>query len=213
MSNEEGKTYRAGRGDSVTSIAEAHGFFWQTIWDHAENSELKAKRKTPNVIAEDDKVFIPPLTEREESRATEACHTFKRKGVPAVLRLQLLELDEPRANEDYILEIDGKLITGTTDGEGVIEQPISPKARGGKLTLTKSGDTWPIRIGHLDPIDTPTGVQQRLNNLGFDCGDEDGEVSKPECVKALKAFQSKNGLKVTGESDTPTQAKLDELHQ
>lgn len=213
MPENEGFIHTASSGESVTSIAESYGFFWQTVWDHDKNAELKQKRKTPNVIAPGDEVFIPPKQKKEESRATEAKHTFKRKGVPAMLRIQLLELDEPRANEPYILEIDGQLISGETDGDGIIEQPISPKARGGILKLPNSGEEWPIRIGHLDPVDTPQGVQQRLNNLGFDAGDETGDLTASATVEALKRFQAKHGLEATGELTSETTAKLEEIHQ
>src|SRR5262245_7656233 len=113
----------ASSGDSVTSIAEPNGFRWQTVWAHPDHSERKSKRKDPNIIAPGDEVFIPDLTARHESRATESTHKFKRKGVPAMLKLRLTDVGgKPRKNEDYTLVIDGKIFTGKTDGDGKIEK-------------------------------------------------------------------------------------------
>lgn len=202
----------ASQGDSIPSIATDNGFFWETIWNHPENAQLKAKRKNPNQLMPGDEVFVPELRIKSVSKGADARHKFKRKGVPAKFRLLLKLLGEPRANEAYVLEIDGNTYRGSTDGGGILEQVIPPNAKGGQLLLKGGKEVIPIRIGSLNPIDEVSGIQQRLNNLGFTCGSEDGELDD-QTRAAIRAFQQAHGLEPTGEPDGATKAKLGELHQ
>jgi len=203
-------TYIVAAGDSMLSIAQNNGFFWETLWNHPQNAKLKELRKDPELLAPGDEVFIPDLRVTPVSRPTEATHKFKLKGVPAKLKIQLTILDQPRANERYVLKIDDQLFEGTTDSEGHLEHFIPPNASGGELQLNDGKEIIPVRLGHLNPVDLLSGVQQRLNNLGLYCA-EDGEMSD-ETAAALRGFQAKHGLPVTGEADSATKAKLQDLH-
>ncbi len=198
-------------GDSIPSIAADNGFFWETIWNQPENASLKSLRKSPNQLLPGDEVFVPELREKTETRGTDARHAFKRKGVPAKFRLQIKRLDKPRANLDYVLEIDGKQIKGKTDSQGILEQFIAPNARGGNILLDSGKTVIPIRLGHLNPVEDLSGIQQRLNNLGFQCGPEDGQMSD-QTRSALLLFQKRYELEATGEPDAATRSKLQELH-
>ncbi|CAG0996658.1 hypothetical protein PHYC_02606 [Phycisphaerales bacterium] len=206
-----GQKLTASRGDSITSLSEQYGFFWETVWNHAENSKLKNLRKDPNIIYNGDEVFIPEKTEKLEDRATGSRHKFKRKGVPAKVKLRLTRLGEPRANEQYTLVLDGKLFTGSTDGDGILEQEIPPDCRGGELRLKNGKEVYPITVGGLDPWDTPSGAQQRLNNMGYACG-ASGDLKDRRTAAAIRSFQEKWGLPVTGEPDENTLKTIDEKH-
>jgi hypothetical protein len=199
-----------GEGQSTSSLAKQNGFFWRTIWDHPENAALKAKRKDPNVLFADDDIFIPERELKEVSKGTEQTHKFKKKGEPCKIKIQLLKNGKPRANEDYVFEIEGKLINGKTDGDGKLEHFIPNEAKSGRLTLRGGKESIPIKIGDLDPVEENTGVQQRLNNLGFDCGSEDGDIGDAT-KEALKKFQAQYKLNETGEADSATRDKLKEL--
>ena len=201
---------KVGSGETTSSLAKKNGFFWRTIWDHPENAELKAKRKDPNVLFEDDDIFIPEKQIKEVSKGTEAEHTFKLKGEPAKLKLQLLKNGKPRANEEYVLDIDGTLTDGKTDGDGKVEHFIPPDAKSGRLIMKNGKEAYDLQLGYLDPVDLITGVQQRLNNLGYDCGGEMGELGE-RTREALRKFQADNQLQETGEPDNATKAKLKEL--
>lgn len=200
---------KVGAGESTSSLANKNGFFWKTIWNHPENAGLREKRKDPSVLFEEDDIFIPEKQEKEVSKSTDAKHQFKRKGEPCKIKLQLLKLGKPRANEDYTIEIEGTIISGKTDGEGNIEHFIPGNASSGRLILRGGKEEYPLRIGYLDPLDEIIGVQQRLNNLGYNCG-ESGELDDA-AKEALKKFQADNNLEATGELDGATKAKLQEL--
>jgi len=209
------KSVRARQGDSIPSLAYENGHFWETVWNDGGNSELRQKRPSPNQLAPGDKVAIPDLRPKQESGATEQKHRFVRRGVPSKLRIQLKTLGEPRKNEKYLLELDGELIEGTTDGEGKIEHEISPDSKGGRLMLNEGAEEIPVKIGHLDPVDVATGTAQRLANLGFPVNaplHAAGGALQVATGAAVEAFQEANGLNVTGEADQPTRDKLEELH-
>jgi N-acetylmuramoyl-L-alanine amidase len=198
-------------GDSIPSLAKENGHFWRTVWDHPQNLQLKTKRKDPNVLSPGDEVFIPEIEVKEESRPTDQRHKFKFKGEAVKFKVRLLLMGEPRKNEPYVLDVDGKLINGTTDGDGQLEHVVPANAKAGRLILKGGAEEFPLRFGHLNPIDEVSGVQQRLNNLGFHCGSEDGEAG--DAFKAaVSAFQARYNLPATGEVDGATRAKLEGLH-
>jgi hypothetical protein len=85
-----------------------------------------------------------------------------------------------------------------------------------------SGDyrlKWKLQIGRLNPLMEKahtkyciSGVQQRLNNLGFYCGKIDG-IKGPNTKLAIERFQSLFNLKVDNIPGTgETQPKLAEVH-
>ena len=191
-------------------MAKKNGFFWQTVWNHPENSALKQKRKDPTLLHEDDEIFIPEKVTKEVSKGSDAEHTFKIKGTPCKLKLQLLKLGEPRSNEDYVLEVNGELIEGKTDGNGELEHFIPNDAKNGKLILRDGQETYPIKVGDLDPVDKVSGIKQRLNNLGFSSGSENDDEDE-KYAEAVKKFQAENKLDETGEMDSKTKGKLKKL--
>lgn len=197
-------------GETTSSLAKKNGFFWKTIWEHPENAELRAKRKDPNVLYETDEIFIPDKEIKKVSKATEGEHVFRRKGEPSKIKMQMLRVGKPRAGEDYILEIDGKQTAGKTDGDGKLEHFIPGDAKNGKLIFKGGKEVHALRLGNLDPLDQISGVQQRLNNLGYNCGGEMGKLGD-KTKAAIKKFQVENKLNESGEPDAATKAKLEEL--
>jgi hypothetical protein len=189
------------QGECITSIADQYGLPWERVWNHPQIAALRQKRKDPNVLYPGDSLFVPDLDLRKELRPTDKRHPFKKKGTPAKLDLCLLEEDKPRAGEPYRLLIDGVMKTGTIDGSGHIRQNLPPGARSGTLYVGSGStqDVYQLNFGVLDPIDTDEGVAGRLRNLGY--GTED-------IAEAIRAFQDKEKLPVTGEADDATRARL-----
>jgi peptidoglycan hydrolase-like protein with peptidoglycan-binding domain len=64
-----------------------------------------------------------------------------------------------------------------------------------------------IRFGGLDPESELIGVQKRLNNLGYYCGDPDGTMND-STREALRAFQLRFSLPQTGVADDATKELL-----
>lgn len=121
--------YLVKQGDCISSIAENQGHLWETIWNDPANAELREIRKDPNVLLPNDRVTIPEIRPKQEPGETEIRHRFVRKGVPEVLRIVVLEYNEPRRNEPYRIDLGNRIVNGTTDPEGRVEVPIDPGLR------------------------------------------------------------------------------------
>lgn len=203
--------YETEPGDCISSIAYEYGFFWTTIWNHPNNAQLRKERKDPNILAPGDLVYVPDRRLKEASRPTGQMHRFQIKSVPAKFRLQLFEGETPRAYQAYELIVGNIKLTGKTNANGVLSESIPPDAKEGELIIGPHRERYVLLFGHLNPVSELSGVQARLTNLGYDCGGGDGEMNH-ETENALKAFQSRFGLEVTGVADGPTCEKLDYLH-
>lgn len=199
------------QGECILSIARQAGHFWETLWNDATNRELRDQRKDPHVLLPGDRVHVPQLREKWQAGATEMRHRFRRRGDPAMLRLTLRIDDVPLANEAFTLDVDGRAATGSTDAEGKIAVPIAPGARSARLVVGAERWVFNLQLGCIDPIESVVGVQQRLINLGFDCGRTDGQWDD-RCRQAISDFQKASGLTQNGTPDDLTRDKLKQSH-
>jgi hypothetical protein len=212
--------YTVKQGDYISSIATGNGFLDYTIiWNDPNNAALKKLRKNPDVLLPGDQLFIPSLRQRQELRVTDQNHRFKVKRGKVSLHVVLKDADgKAISDEPFTLAIEDRTIEGTTDGGGAIIQTIYVGEENGLLTLTRLELTFVLKVGHLDPIKDNdsdrailSGVQARLNNLGFNCGPVTSDVSD-DTVDALTQFQKAHTLQMTGQIDAPTVSKLEDLH-
>lgn len=217
-----GKPYKVEQGDYMSKIAQKFGFSdYKEIWDHADNAELKKKRKNPNVLHPGDTVIIPDREEKKVSASTGKRHKFQVKRSELKLRLVLEDIyEKPIANANCELNLDGETFQLTTDGKGKIEKEIPATAEGGFLIIktqeTALNETvLPIKIGHLDPVEEESGQKGRLNNLGYFAGPFEGNdeaANQQLFLSAIEEFQCDHGLTVDGNCGPRTQAKLKEVH-
>lgn len=204
-------SYTVKRGDCLSSIAFEHGFFWKTLYDHADNESLRAHGK-PFILKAGDSIEIPPLREKEVDAPTGRIHRFRRKGVPARFKITLRFYDgEPRANEPYFFELDGEFLEGDrkTDDQGKIDESIPPLARKVRLFLSDGEEVLTFALGDLDPVTTVRGMKARLINLGhYEGGIDDTRGQGFEV--ALRRYAEANGIKPDAdESELQTQLVQD----
>jgi hypothetical protein len=201
------------QGECVSSIAFRYGFLPETIWNHPNNLEVKQCRKEASVLYQGDTLWIPDRREKQEFRPTDAKHVFRRKAVPEIIRVVLLDSDDqPRRNLPCVLTVAGKTVNGATDANGMLVCSIPPDALHARLLLGEDADEEiTILLGHLDPVTEITGAQARLQNLGFDCGTIDGMLG-PRTLAAMHRFQSENDLPLTDEFNGATREMLVQRH-
>src|SRR5262249_22232931 len=148
-------------------------------------------------------------------------HVFQ-TGKPLKLRLKLEKgYDQPRAKVPCDLQVELEHFALTTDSSGKIEQAIPKTATNATLTLKETvrakgkpvpfATTLDTKIGHLDPVDEPTGQRARLANLGYYRLPLE-EVDDDEFKSAIEEFQCEHGLTVDGKCGRQTQDKLKNVH-
>ena len=235
------KDHTVREGDSIMSLAQENGLFWEKVWNHPSNASLRQSRKDPDVLFPGDVVHIPEKEYKEESCATEQKHRFKAKGTPAKFVMILLQSprndekleqvsaspgeyvepeieileDQPCANAPYVLYADGiTLAEGRTDADGKLEEPVPTSAHTGWLVIfpgSEKEQTINLNWACMDPISETAGVCKRLNNLGYFCPD-DAEDESADLRAAVRAFQRQNDLDLSGIADDATRARLEELY-
>lgn len=210
--------YTVELGDGMNAIADATGHFWKTIWDDPENAELKEARGNPETLLPGDKITIPALRSKQESRPVDQTHRFKRKGVPVKIEFKVAtQGGKTFAGKDYSLRIGKRVYEGVTDDEGRLEHWVTPSSSTGELTVALDTDgfpetgRWSLNVGGLPPADTALGLQTRLKNLGYDCGALDG-VMGDGARAALAKFQTAQNLEATGVADATTIQRLSDTH-
>lgn len=205
------KIITAREGDCFINICKQEGFFWETIWELPENQTLREKRQNLNILKKGDRIYICDRQLKEYSGQTEQLHKFRVRTLKVNFTLTLLNLGEPRANENYILKVNGKSQSGCTDEEGKLSEMIPPDARYGLLLLGENREEITINFGYVDPIDEISGVQRRLQNLGFYEGAISDELNL-ETAAAVAEFQRSVELPGEGELNDETRQKLVEVH-
>jgi hypothetical protein len=199
------------QGECVASLAIVSGHFWETLWNLPENATLQEARKDPNILLPGDRLTIPPLRPKIVACGSGRKHVFRRRGVPVLLNIRFSIAGEPRANDPYVLRVDGQEFRGTLDADGGLSVALPRGGRRGAVTVGEGDMAWEtaFSIGALDPEQEPSGIQGRLRNLGFDAGEDaaDGE----RLAHALRLFQRQQDLTESGEADEATLARLREV--
>ncbi len=207
-----------GPGDSLSSIAEEVGHFWEYLWNHPNNMTLKEERKNPETLVPGDVVHVPDLREKSLSCETAYRNRFRRRGIPVKIAFTVSEQNgDPFTGKAYTLVVGKQEFTGATDGNGYLEHWVATTEKSANLTVVideiglPESLEWEIDIGHLPPYNVLPGLQARLNNLGYVCGNIDNDIGD-KTIAALKQFQSDNDLDVTGEMDDVTQNTVRDVH-
>ncbi len=221
-------------GECVESIAFGYGLTPDIIWDYDKNADLRKTRDQRDVLLAGDKVFIPKPRPKKESVSTEKSTLFVAQRALRNVRLRLVrapqsappppqmlqpnEYDNPppapakaEAWADVDVQITGKDFTwnGKTDTDGKLNADVPMSATTAMMVVaaeTEDERQFELQFGRLDPIDTPSGVAQRLSNMGYRT--QTSKEITPQLASALKAFQYAKGIPTTGEADDKTREAL-----
>lgn len=199
------------QGEHLARIARAHGFASHlTVWNDGANAALRNVRKNPFVLFPGDIVVIPDRKERKENAPTDQRTTFKATVSKLLLRIRLIDYErEAVPGKPCDMTVEGKKETLTTDGDGKIEKVIQPVDEIARLVVTRLD--FSVKIGHLDPVEEESGVESRLNNLGYHVPPED-ERDDDELRSSIEEFQCDFKMKVDGENNSGLQSRLRDEH-
>ena len=214
-------THIVQQGECLSSIAYDYKLSsWQVIYNDPHNAAFKAKRPDPNVIYAGDELFIPDLAPHQEDRATDQQHVFVVTFPPTFLNLRIKDqLDRPITGASYDVVLDDITLTGQTDDDGWIRAQIPAPSELGLIRLRpnpEDPDTvieWEAKLGHLNPMETVSGVKGRLTNLGYPCGEIDDETEDDDYTNAVMQFQTDYNLTVDGIVGPQTRGALKREHQ
>lgn len=182
--------YTVQPGDCLLSLAAKAGIPYQRIGQHSDNQALMNKRPNPSMLLPGDEITIPDLEPMQYPRQTEQRHRFVKKASKVEIRVRLCEYGEPRRNEPYHVEVDGKVYKGrrpTTDADGMVVCEIPADADTATVVIGVTQDRYELALGHIDPPDTAEGLMGRLANLGHYQGVVDGDYDA-ECIEAIREF-------------------------
>jgi len=213
------QTYIVEQGDTLMTIAEQFDFgSWEDLYEHASNKALKALRPNPHCLYPGDEVAIPDKLLNAVKCPVDDEYKFQLKVQPHFFRLVLKDEDElPCAGIRYELTVGEEVFEGRTFIDGHLQHNVPVNEREGELKVwyeedQEEPDVFPVMIGYLDPIDTVSGAQARLRNLGFYYGEIDGDAGE-QTLAALKAFCKSYELEVTEDiSDSALLKVLGKAH-
>jgi N-acetylmuramoyl-L-alanine amidase len=201
-------THEVRKGDCLLSITKRYKFRkWENIFDHPANKDLKINRSDPMcLLAKDnDVVKIPDKEPKKFKVSTGNTHNFTVPVLKAKFSLILYNAkEEPFKGVKYILEMEGKeKLEGETGGDGLIECDILPDTKKGLLTyypykeFPERAVIREVKLGYLDPVESTSGIQARLNYQGYDSG----KVDNDEGLITNEAYDNYRSIKKTEPKD------------
>lgn len=213
------KPYVIQQGDYLTRLATRLRFDADAVWNHPANEALRALRPDPNQLCPGDLLRVPaePVEAPLPLRGG-AANRYRSRAPRVGLTVAFRDGDEgaPLANERYVIEGLGGRVTGTSDGDGRVRFEVPVTVSEVRVVFCERHLAFQVDVGHLDPVNSDSGVRQRLAHLGFDgwpLGAAAG-LPRPEDdgARAVRAFQRANDLEETGVSDDATRAALRSAH-
>ena len=154
-------------GDFLTRLALEYGSDVDTVWNHANNSDLSQRRSSPDLLLPGDVVFFPDPPAATLSVSPGQTNTFKATVPKVKVRVVLTRDGQPLANKAYVIDgIRPIPPPGQTGGDGKVEFDAPVTAAEALIVLTELHITVRVRIGHLRPETERSGGRQRLLHLG-----------------------------------------------
>lgn len=210
------KTHVAAQGESLDSIARAHGLRGAAaLREHPGNSSCLRCRPHDEILFPGDTLEIP---EAEPGFVIELDErTQFRRAAPRTtpLSLVLVHVDgTPMRSCDVTIEHAAGPTTARTTDDGALD--VALPLGTAVCTIVAGAYAWDVELAHLNPVhetddDGISGAQGRLRNLGYFHGEVDG-VDSPELQDALALFQVACDLPRTGTLDDATTTALHDAH-
>lgn len=211
------RPYVIQQGDYLAKLAFRLGFDANAVWNAPENRALRDLRPSSDLLQPGDILQVPPPSPAGPSLTSGTSNEYAAE-VPTVDVALLMQDPEGTILKDEPCEIAG-LAAGaggsptpeTTDGEGVLALKVPVTLREIEVHLPRLNVTLHVLVGDMDPENERSGVQKRLQNMGY--GYFDPDVDPDEALAgAVRAFQASNGLEPSGQVDDATRKAIRESY-
>lgn len=200
-------------GDHLDLIAHRHGLRAQDIWDHPKNADLKKRRGNPNILCCGDVLYLPETQTPWAPVSVGGNHRFQAAVPGTRLSVTFAVGGRPLAAKKCVVRGMPPPNEFTTDGSGKLEVTLPLTVQTVVVDFPDVPMARRIRVGHLDPVDEPSGVMQRLQNLGYASSRSAVDLSNPASLAPLlRRFQQDSGLEPTGTLDSDTRDALEKAH-
>lgn len=214
QSRGEMKPYVVKQGDYLARIAFARGFDADKVWADPKNAELRALRKSPDILYPGDILHVPDAAPQGLPLNSGTTNSYCLSIPKVTLSVRFVIGEAPLASETFVIHGLGAPQSGTTDKNGSITIAAPVRVREVTVAFPNRGVQYPVRIGEMDPIEESSGVRKRLEHLGY-CAPFDGESEEDaeDTIRfAIKAFQTAKSLPATGVMDAATTSELLAAH-
>jgi len=214
--------YVVRRGDHLVKIATSRNLDPDAVWQHPKNADLRKKRKSMHVLCSGDIVFLPDAPAAKWLPVNVGASNSFVATVPTVkISVVFSRAGKPLAGESCTVDELPALGSLTTDGSGSLTFQAPLHLEHMTVSFAKYGVKYGLRVGHLDPVEEPSGVLQRLRNMGYTRRVPGGGVwrgsgpqspDEAELLHGLIAFQAAQKLPPTGILDQATRDALAKQH-
>lgn len=195
----------------MESIAAHHGCpSADDLYEHGDNEALRDARPSKAHLVAGDVVKIPEHEPQTFSIGPGQTKSLTVGEPRTKLRMKMCGADGTAlSGKAFVVDVGGKKIEGTTDGDGMLEAKVPPRATEATVELTETKQRFVVRLGKIDPVDTPSGIASRLKNLGYLASDK---PKKSELDDGIRRFRRDKDLDIEGGADSELQDSLVSTH-
>lgn len=151
------------------------------MWQDAKNADLRQKRPDPNILLPGDVLYIPDASDRQPapfSAPAGSTNSFTAPASTATVTVTLVVVPSTTstttttgtttyASRAYTIQELPDLTGLQTDGNGTATFDAPVTVGTATLVFTDTGEQVALTLGAIDPIDSLSGMFQRLQNLGY----------------------------------------------
>lgn len=212
-------------GDYLSSIARNFGTTPDAIWSDPANADLKKKRRNPEILAPGDVLFLRRVKPKWLSVTVGSTNSFTGKVPTAQVQVVLRDsAGTPLANKNVTTSPKLGDDPLSTDGSGLLTLVVPLTLRTISVVVADSGPRFDIRVGGLDPHDTPSGLLSRLRQLGHVAHEDHAigrrswlmpharAVGQLALARGIESFQRANDREVTGEPSADLHDAVRQAH-
>jgi hypothetical protein len=200
------------QGDHLSLLAHRFNFDATEVWNHPANAELRRTRKNPEILCPGDILQIPDPESPEWFTVRVGAVNHFVATVPTVkVQLALSRGGNALQSEPFTVSAGSYRSAGTTTSQGMASFEVPLGVQNCLLTMTRTGRTYRLLVGHMDPIEQPSGAWKRLAQLGYLAAPRE-LLPEPAALASLKRFQKDSGLPESGELDPDTLRALEAAH-
>lgn len=203
--------YVVRKGEHLLGLATRMGFEATSVWEAPENERLRAQRNSMHILAPGDVLFVPKARPKKWLPVTMGSVNRFVATVPTMpVTVRFLWSGRPLPGAACTVRELPRLRGLATGADGVLTLQVPATTVAITLDFASPAISAGLWLGHLDPLRTPSGLAQRLQNLGY--MRRDGAPDAATLAVALRGFQRARGLSPTGISDGDTWTHLSDAH-